>query len=261
MRKTVTAVWAFDFDGTLSDIVPDRDSAVLDPACAKLLAELASDRRQIVAVISSRTLDDLASRVRVDRVVLSGGSGLEWRLPDNERIGPNRRAEERLGAERQRLLPALETVRRVPGVVIEDKTWSVAVHFREVADEDRILVAREIENLHIRHGVSRFYGPEVAEIQFLQEVSKEFAVKTLITLFDPRTTVSQLVYAGDDQNDARAMRWVMDRKGTAYVVGDRISIPGAEAVPDPSSLVRAIRRRFGFKNARAAQQAEGAVNE
>jgi trehalose 6-phosphate phosphatase len=261
MKSPRSAIWAFDFDGTLSHLVPDRDSAALDPACEDLLADLADDKGQVVAVVSSRSLEDLKLRIRINNVVLAGGSGLEWLVPGGQWLGPNHQTVERLHAERQRLLPALAEVGQIQGVEIEDKTWSAAVHFRGVPAKERVLVARKLEDLNIRHGVSLHYGPDVAEVQFLQEVSKELAMKTLVTLFSASRNTRKLVYAGDDQNDAQAMRWVMDKGGTVFIVGNRISLAGAYVVPDPTALARAIRRRFKLIATKAGRQNKGVMDE
>ncbi|PWB69799.1 trehalose-phosphatase [candidate division GN15 bacterium] len=237
-------MWAFDFDGTLSHLVPDRHAAALDPECEDMLRDLSADTSQVVAVTSSRTLEDLKSRVSVDNVILSGSSGLEWWVPGGHWIGPNGRARERLSKERKRIVPGLMKVEQIPGVEVEDKTWSAAVHFRHVAQEDRLLVSRELENLRTNHGIALHYGPDVAEIQFIPESNKKLAVQTLVKLFGSAYSSRDIVYAGDDQNDALAMRWVLERKGIVYVVGDRISVNGANVVESPTALARAVRKRF-----------------
>jgi trehalose 6-phosphate phosphatase len=241
MKSKPARIWAFDFDGTLSHLVPDRNAAALDPECEELLRDISSDPSQVVAVTSSRTLEDLKSRVKLDTVVLSGGSGLEWWIPGGHWLGPNRKASERLSKERKRIVPSLMKVEQIPGVEVEDKTWSAAVHFRNVAREDRVLVATELENLRTTHGMALHYGPDVAEIQFLQETNKRLAVQTLIKLFGSANSSRDIVYAGDDQNDALAMRWVLERKGIVYVVGNRITVNGAQTVENPTALARALR--------------------
>jgi trehalose 6-phosphate phosphatase len=244
MKNQKSNIWAFDFDGTISYLVSDRNAAVLDPECKAILADLAGDPEQIVAIVSSRSLEDLKTRIANENIVLAGSSGLEWWVPGGHRLGPNQQAEERLAATRDQIIPALESVQQIPGVDIEDKNWSAAVHFREVASEDRGFVSAELEKLHIKHGVTLHYGPEVAEIQFLQEVSKEIAVKVLASLFGRRLSHPRLIFSGDDQNDAKAMHWVLERKGIVYIVGDRISVEGANIVSNPTALAHALRRRF-----------------
>lgn len=242
MRLPKNRFWIFDFDGTISDLVPDRTAAVLHPACRSLLSELAANPDHVVAVISSRPLDDLAGRIEIDGVTLAGASGLEWALPGGHRLGPSARAVDRLKRERRRLLPALRPLARVPGVDLEDKEWSTAVHFRQADLAARGEVARELGRLQVLHAVTIHFGPEVAEVQFLAEVNKEIAVKTLVRLNASRYEDGNILYAGDDQNDALAMKWVLAHHGTAFAVGNRISVPGSQAVDNPADLAYAIRR-------------------
>jgi trehalose 6-phosphate phosphatase len=65
-----------DFDGTLSDIVPRPEDAQPVAGALDLLKELAA-RFAVVAIVSGRSLDDLASRVTVDDVLLAGSYGRE----------------------------------------------------------------------------------------------------------------------------------------------------------------------------------------
>lgn len=243
MKPVPRRIWAFDFDGTLSCLVPERHSAVLAPECEDLLRELSADPNQVVAVTSSRSLEDLESRVRLSTVVLSGASGLEWWIPGGHRLRPNHQASVRLARERERLAPHLGALQGIPGVEVEDKTWSAAVHFRCASSEQQLRVRGELERLREHHGLAFHYGPEVAEVPFLPETSKRLAVQTLIRLFGHKYNSRDLVYAGDDQNDATAMRWVLERKGLVYVVGHRIRVEGARVVDSPAELAKTIRQR------------------
>src|SRR5512139_1848564 len=86
-------LWVFDFDGTLSPLVPDRSTATLHPACREVLEELSAGPQEIVAVLSSRAIDDLVPRVPVPGVFLGGGSGLVWHLPGGLRVRPGAETE------------------------------------------------------------------------------------------------------------------------------------------------------------------------
>ena len=51
----------------------------------------------------------------------------------------------------------------------------------------------------------------------------------------------RIVYVGDDENDAVAIRWVLSKGGAGFVVGNRISVPHARHVEGPAGLARAVR--------------------
>ncbi|OGP35388.1 MAG: trehalose-phosphatase [Deltaproteobacteria bacterium GWC2_65_14] len=234
-------LWVFDFDGTLSPIVPDRNAAGLHPASRGLLRDLSAQDGDRVAVLSSRALPDLVPRVPVPGVYLGGGSGVEWRFPGGHRAGMGNEAVRRAESARAALLPLLAECAKVPGVEIEDKYWSAAVHHRKVSPDGwgvlEPLLMRLRSNLNI-HSTS---GPCVEEYQVLREVNKAMGIQRLCRLlrFDP--TRGGVLYAGDDENDGIAMRWVLARRGRAFAVGGRGWVPGARVVAGPSGLARAVR--------------------
>lgn len=234
-------LWVFDFDGTLSPIVPDRTAARLHPESLALLGEIAADPRNRVAVLSTRALEDLAPRVPVPGVILGGSSGLEWRMPGGRTIGPGEATQGKLEEARKRVLPLLERLGAVPGVEIEDKRWSVAVHYRRVLPEAMPLLVPLLGELERCPRVRVYSGPMAAEVQLLPSVNKAFGVRLLCRFLDFDAGRGRLFYAGDDENDAAAMRWVLSRKGTVFAVGNRVRIRGVLSVDGPPALVRAVR--------------------
>ncbi len=237
----LSRLWVFDFDGTLAPLVPERDQARLHPACLEVLKELVRQEGQQVAILSSRRLEDLASRVQVPGIFLGGGSGLEWRSPDGQHHLPPSGVQERLRSERARLWPFLDQVARLPGIDLEDKKWSMSIHFRGASPDAR----RDLEAWRtaraMEDGMQIFRGPEVFEVPFLQGAGKVSGLQTLCRILGVDPDRVDMVYAGDDGNDLLAMRWVLDRGGTAFFVGTPCPIEGPHPVEDPSSLAESIR--------------------
>lgn len=213
MDRGIRRLWVFDFDGTLSPLVPDRNAARLDPECQALLADLASDPRDRVAVLSSRLLDDLVTRVPLRSVWLGGGSGLEWLLPGGDRIVPAEETGRMLERIRVSVLPLLERVAAIPGVEVEEKFYSVAVHFRRVRPEGRPTLFPLLAELTASAPIRCFLGPEVADLQFFPWVNKAYGIRRLSRILDFDPLGARIVYAGDDENDAVAMRSVLSRGG------------------------------------------------
>ena len=239
-------LWIFDFDGTLSPLVPDRDRAQLHPACAELLGELVALPYQRVAVLSSRSLEDLVPRVPVPGVYLGGGSGIEWQFPVGRRVIADEGFEGRLGRIRDSLLPELGRMAALPGVELEDKKWSVALHTRKAQMESKEKLYSRIVAWQSPDTVRVFSGPEVLEIQLFPEIDKAFGVRTLCRLlqFDPSD--GRVVYAGDDENDAVAMRWVIQLGGVAFKVGESFPVAGARVVQEQLALAREARELAGI---------------
>ncbi len=233
-------LWIFDFDGTLSPIVPDRNAARLDPACRALLAKLSAVPGEVVAVLSSRSIDDLAPRVPLRDLILCGASGLEWLLPDGRRIRPGRRAAARRETSRAALKPLFAALSGFPGVDVEDKGWSVAIHYRRVPPEDEERLESLLGRIALTPGVRTFRGPCVAEVQLLPGVDKSFGVRRICRFLEFDPSKGRLFYAGDDESDETAMRWVLRRGGTAFSVRRRAGIPGAGYAADPAALAEAV---------------------
>jgi len=242
-------LWFFDFDGTLSPIVSERSKAMIHRDCKKLLEELVAKPFECVAVISSRLLDDLIPRVGVSGVFLGGGSGVEWYVEGKDRWTFSKKMEKRLQWVRAKAIPRIMEISKIPGIEIEDKKWSVAVHTRKGNTGAKRKVVLFVEDICTALKLKTFKGPEVIELQLLPEIDKAFGVRALCEYLRFRPVEGSLFYAGDDENDATAMRWVLQRGGIALTVGHVPVAAGTGIVRDSEALVREIRNLEG-KNER-----------
>jgi trehalose 6-phosphate synthase/phosphatase len=120
-----------DFDGTLSPIVDDPAAAAMPAPEREAVEALAA--RVPVAVVSGRDLDDVRSRVGLPGLWYVGGHGTAVADPDG------RISDDTAGAgldQAVALLDAAEADLRKrlsdtdPGVVVERKRSSIAVHYR-----------------------------------------------------------------------------------------------------------------------------------
>ena len=121
---------AFDFDGTLASIVADRDRAALRPSTRGLLTRLCA--RYPCAVITGRSRADVEARLEgapIRHIV--GNHGLESvDLPTS--------ADEVMAAVRPLLEAALC---QHGGLDVEDKQYSLAVHYRNSPAKRRARMA------------------------------------------------------------------------------------------------------------------------
>jgi len=123
---------AFDFDGTLAPIVADRERAGMRARTHRLLERVCE--RYPCAVISGRSRADVRARVRGARVkYVIGNHGLE--------PGRDLASFERAVAK---ATPQLEhALAAVRGVEIENKRYSLAVHYRKPRSKRRARAAIE----------------------------------------------------------------------------------------------------------------------
>ena len=126
-------LYAFDFDGTLAKISPDRESVKLTRSIHEWLAELS--RRTPCAVISGRALSDLAPRVNGAVPYLIGNHGLESPLtPSVTLLWADEICAGWRAAIKGELAPQLADL----GIDVEDKRYSLTLHYRKREEEDRI---------------------------------------------------------------------------------------------------------------------------
>ena len=149
-----------DYDGTLSPIAPRPEDAVLPEAMRPVLNELS--KRWSTAVISGRALADVRDMVGVDDIVYAGNHGLEIEGPTG--TGISRSLGEsyvqdvaQASAELQSALGSVE------GALVEDKQFSLSVHYRLVASADNRQVEAAVDTaikqhprLRKRHGKKVF---------------------------------------------------------------------------------------------------------
>ena len=75
-------------------------------------------------------------------------------------------------------------------------------------------------------------------------MSKAVGVKRISEILQSNHGGNGMVYAGDDENDATAMEWVLRQGGMAFSVGKKAIIPAARHVPNPETLAVELRRLF-----------------
>jgi trehalose 6-phosphate phosphatase len=192
---------AFDFDGTLAPIVPNRHEAAMRARTARLFTAVCE--RYPSAVISGRAKSDVGRRLSGAKVrYLIGNHGLE----PGTRLGT---------FERQvlRTHPLLEgALAHVGGIDIENKRYSLAVHYRRARQKPR---AREA----IRRAVASLPEPmRVITGKLVINVVPEAAPSkgdALVALRE-RAEADVAMYIGDDVTDEDVFR--LDQPGRLFTV-------------------------------------------
>lgn len=181
---------AFDFDGTLAPIVARPGDARLSVAVARRLEKLS--RRLPVAVVTGRGVDDVSARLQFRPHYVVGNHGAE----DEQAPVPAVAMREALQPLRDRLYRMAESLEAV-GVEVEDKGFSIALHYRCARDQTHAralitsLLRRPGEHTRI------FGGKRVVNVMAADAPDKADAVERLVS----RAGTGAAVYMGDDVND------------------------------------------------------------
>ncbi len=210
-----------DFDGTLAAIAPSPDAVALRPRTRRALRALARRRDFRVTVISGRALADLRPYLRgIGGVLAVGNHGLEFSGGGGWLQVPSRTRRRALSL--RTLLGAFAKKCRVdfmglPGVLVEDKGFAVAIHYRNL--ESRYTPAFR-EGLRFLRGHYRNSplvwrrGKKVWEILPDIRWSKGLAALDLEKRFPGALPLA----VGDDRTDEDMFR-VLKRRGVTVRVG------------------------------------------
>jgi trehalose-phosphatase len=235
-------IWIFDFDGTLSPIIADRHSARLHPNCRTLLIELQEDHGHLVAVLSSRRLEDLTPRIDIPGLYLGGYNGLQWLSPEGRLLDHGLDFSGDLQEKRAQMLPEIMALKELPGMDIEDKHWAVTLHLRQMSPDGKEEALKRIWTWENHDDISVMQGPEAWELAFSPSFNKSVGVQILCRELDFQPRRDLLIYAGDDANDALAMAYVASAGGLNITIGSCPLVAGAHLVENPEALAPFCRK-------------------
>jgi trehalose 6-phosphate phosphatase len=199
-----------DFDGTLVELAETPGGIQVDPRLRPLLDGLLRRLNGRLGIISGRAVADLERHIDCTGIAVSGSHGLELKLASGEPIPLMASGE---------LHEAREEVRgfagTVPGLLVEEKPASVAVHFRKApAEEER--VTRFMSDLAGRSGLTVQHGKLVAELR-PWGADKGDALRALMS--QPEFAGARPVFVGDDLTDEHAFEAARDLGGCGVLVG------------------------------------------
>ncbi len=193
-----------DYDGTLTPIVEDHTRALLAADMRAALEALA--RRAAVVVVSGRDLARLRELVGLESVWYAGSHGFEVAGPGDAGV----RLEK--GAEFLAELDAAERALRerladVAGHSIERKKFSIAVHYRQVAEGDVGRLRQSLERTLAGHpGLRLGHGKKVFEIRPDIDWNKGEAVLWILQHLGLDRPDALPLYVGDDITDEDAFQ-------------------------------------------------------
>lgn len=203
-----------DFDGTLVDIVDRPDAVRLDPSLPDILTRLQDHLGHALAIISGRPIAFLDRHFAPHRFDIAGLHGLEHRIggrlylcdpDDHPRL-------------RETVVRLNEIVASRPGMLIEDKGCSVAIHWRLAPQEKDFALAiahAAIEALGSEYRVQ--YGKAVAEI-LPSSAGKGKVIERFLQQAPYKGR--RPIFAGDDLTDENGFKTVNAYGGLSVRIGE-----------------------------------------
>jgi trehalose 6-phosphate phosphatase len=223
-----------DVDGTLIDIAPRPDEVHVPDDLCRALARLLERTGGAVALVSGRPIRDLDKLFSPLRLPVVGGHGAEMRVHAGEVISSVEPLPQPL---RTALARAVEFA---PGIVIEDKGYSMGLHFRNAPRVEERLRA------HIA-SVRAEFASEATEVlpgKALFEVkrpgvNKGNGVRQLME--HPPFAGRKPVFIGDDVTDQAVFAVLPELGGVGYSVSRRFE-GTAGIFESPGAVRRALQR-------------------
>ena len=213
-----------DFDGTLAEFDARSGDDHPDAVASDSAADARPPRRSVGGIVSGRRIADLRERIPSaprcfwpgctawksrDRGCASRTTRWRWRLRDISVLSKDLR----------------RAVKPLPGVFVEDKTYSVVMHVRGASKADRLHAITRFNALAeplLSEGTVRLQpGDQVFELLPNVDWAKGDAVRAIIRQVetDTKETVWP-VYIGDDATDEDAFEEI-GTNGLTIAVGKR----------------------------------------
>lgn len=232
-----TIALLLDVDGTLVDIAPRPDEVHVPDDLCRALERLLERGGGALALVSGRPIHDLDRLFAPLRLPVVGGHGAELRVRAGEIISP---VEPLPSALRAALARSQDFD---PGIVVEDKGYSVGLHYRNAPQ------AKERLRAHVAAVRAEFAGEatEVLPGKALFEVkrpgvNKGNGVRQLMN--HPPFAGRKPVFIGDDVTDEAVFAILPELDGVGLSVSHRFE-GVAGTFHSPGEVRRALKRLAG----------------
>lgn len=220
--------WALflDIDGTLLDLVPRPDDVVVPSTLPPLLDALTARLGGALALVSGRSLEGIDRLFPGGRDAV-GSHGAEWRLG-----GLTSTSDEVWPADLPRMIET--EVSRLPGVFMEPKSRSLALHFREAPEHAAALRAVAEAALRATAQPLRLLEGKMVIELIPAGMTKGSAITRFMTC--PPYAGRRPVFVGDDVTDESGFAAVNGMDGLSIHVGDNPATAARFRFPSPASL-------------------------
>ncbi|KAM0871255.1 hypothetical protein ACQ4PT_039499 [Festuca glaucescens] len=228
-------VMFLDYDGTLSPIVEDPDSAVMTDEMREAVRGVADHFP--TAIVSGRGRDKVFNFVRLAELYYAGSHGMDIQGPtadSNHHLNTPSKGEEArsvLCQPASEFLPMIGEVHdllvakmaSIPGAMVENNKFCLSVHFRCVDEKKWGTLAEQVRSVLREYPRLRLtQGRKVLEIRPVIKWDKGRALEFLLGAlgFADRADVFP-IYIGDDRTDEDAFKVLRSRGQGAGILVTR----------------------------------------
>jgi trehalose 6-phosphate phosphatase len=229
--------WALflDFDGTLAEIADTPELVEVEARLVPSLRDLHGALRGALAIISGRPIAEIDTFLDPLVLPVSGLHGLERRTADGavERAPVNGLLD-----EVRRRLGGFATAN--PGVRIEDKLLTLAVHYRAVPRAAG--ACRRVADEAVRQTGGALHILEGKMVFEIKPTSIDKGAAIAAFLAEPPFADRTAVFVGDDQSDEDGFVTVRRLGGLTIRVGDGARTAAQQRVPAVANVLGWLRR-------------------
>lgn len=210
-------VFFLDYDGTLTPIVDRPQDALINEQMRELVKSLSI--RFTTAIVSGRMREDVEKLAGVEGIFYAGSHGFDIRGIGVSMIHP--KAKETIPVV-DKVTEVLKTaLSGIEGVIIEEKKFSVAVHYRLVKAEECSKIKEFVGKVVADNDALRLMnGKMVFEILPAIDWNKGKAVRWIMKALNLSWEEHTVFYFGDDTTDEDAFRAVSSR-GVGILVSEK----------------------------------------
>jgi trehalose 6-phosphate phosphatase len=231
-----------DFDGTMVDIAPQPQAVEVPQPLISVLHELAGYLEGAVAVISGRPIEQLDAFLAPLRLPVAGVHGSERRSADGaiHLLGTHPLGEVEQAAN--------ALVAQHPGLLVENKRGSLALHYRQHPELEDLCVRTMQKAVEASPGMTLLRGKMVVEAK-PGGASKGRSIEAFLA--EPPFAGRTPVFIGDDITDEVGFSTVQRLGGIGIKVGEGPTVAWRR-LADPTALRHELEAALAARLSRTA---------
>lgn len=219
----------FDFDGTLSELSSEPDSATIRPEMEHAVRRL-TDLTDVVGIVTGRAAQDVMTKFDTSNMVIVGNHGLET-FHDGVHVEHDAgvTATASIDAAMSEIQDRLVRDKLDDGVIFENKRLSASIHYRNAPNQKQVgsVLIPLSRRIATGHGLRLTEGKLIVELRPMEEVSKGTAVTQLVEELNLRAAV----FLGDDLTDVDGFEGLRALREADVIDAVAVGVIGPDSHP------------------------------